>query len=36
MQQKLINIVEAMLTVAIMFSAILAVYVMLAVSSMPY
>lgn len=36
MQQKLINIVEAMLTVTIMFSAILAVYVMMTISSMPY
>ena len=36
MQQKLTYIVEGMLTVTIMGCAILSIYVMMTVSSMPY
>ncbi len=36
MQEKLTYIVEGMLTVTIMGSAILAIYVMMTISSMPY
>ena len=36
MQEKLTDMVEGMLTVTIMGSAILAIYVMMTISSMPY
>ena len=36
MQKKLTYIVEAMLTVTIMFSALLAIYVMMTISTMTY